>query len=154
MYPILLATHSLFRWFVLLSLLYAIYCAFRGWFGNRPFTQFNNTVRHVTATMAHIQLTLGITIYCISPIIEYFFQNFKDALKIREVRFFGMEHSLMMFFAVVMISVGSAKAKRDGTDREKFRSMALWFTIGLLIILISIPWPFSPLASRPYYRSF
>jgi hypothetical protein len=32
--------------------------------------------------------------------------------------------------------------------------MAIWFTIVLLVIFFSIPWHFSPLTSRPYFRWF
>jgi len=37
-------------------------------------------------------------------------------------------------------------------DKEKFKIMLLWYGIALIIILIAIPWPFSPLANRPYLR--
>jgi len=60
----------------------------------------------------------------------------------------------MMITAIVIISIGSAKAKRKHTDNEKFKTIAIWFTIGLLIILASVPWAFLPFASRPYFRPF
>jgi hypothetical protein len=59
-----------------------------------------------------------------------------------------------MLTAIVLITIGSAKAKRKKQDRDKFRVIALWYTIGLLLILSSIPWAFSPLVSRPYLRGF
>jgi len=65
-----------------------------------------------------------------------------------------MEHSVMMILAITIITLGSAKTKRKQSDKEKFKTMAIWFTIALLIILTSIPWKFSPLASRPYFRTF
>jgi hypothetical protein len=65
-----------------------------------------------------------------------------------------MEHSLMMITATVIITIGSVKAKRRHTDHQKFRAMAIWYTIGLLIILTSVPWAFSPFTSRPYFRTF
>lgn len=154
MNPTLLATHSLVRWLVLLSLLIAIFRAYKGWLSNKPFSKRDNTVRHWTATIAHIQMSLGILLYIISPVIAYFLAHFKNAVHQREFRFFGMEHSLMMLIAVVVITTGSAKAKRVSGDREKFKTMAIWFTIGLFIILTSIPWSFSPLASRPLFRPF
>ena len=154
MYNILLTTHSLFRWLVLVSLLYAIYRNYKGWFYKRPFTKFDNSVRHVTATMAHIQLTLGFGLYLISPVINYFLNNYNSAVKIRDIRFFGMEHSLMMIVAVVIITIGSAKAQRKSTEQEKFKTIAIWFSIGLFIILTSIPWGFFVLPSRPFFRSF
>src|SRR4051812_44239849 len=103
MYSSVLALHSVIRWFVLTSLLYATYRAFRGWKGNKVFTPFDNKVRHYTATIAHIQLIFGVWLYFISPVIDYFLKNFKDAVHQRDVRFFGMEHSLMMLVAIIVI---------------------------------------------------
>jgi len=154
MYANLLTIHSIFRWLVLISLLFAIYRGYRGWLRDKPFSKFDNTVRHWTATISHIQLTLGIWLYFISPLIVYFFSDFSKAIHNRDVRFFGMEHSVMMLLAIVIISLGSAKAKRKPTDREKYKTMALWYTIGLVIILVNIPWSFSPLTSRPDFRMF
>jgi heme A synthase len=154
MYPIVLAIHSLARWFVLTSLLIAIFQAYKGWFTNKPYSKFDNSVRHITATIAHIQLIIGLWLYFISPIIDYFLHNYKEAVHQREIRFFGMEHNLMMLTAIIIITIGSAKAKRKPTDKEKFKTMALWFAVGFLIILLSIPWSFSPLASRPLFRQF
>jgi cytochrome b561 len=154
MYDTLLALHSLIRWLVLASLLVAIFRGYRGWFSNKPFSRFDNSVRQWTATITHIQLVLGICLYFVSPIINYFLHNFKEAVHQREVRFFGMEHNLMMLIAIIIITIGSAKAKRKLTDKEKFKTMAIWYTIGLLVILSSIPWSFSPLAARPNFRAF
>lgn len=154
MYSTLLSLHSLVRWFVLTSLIIAIFIAFKGWFSKKEFSRLDNSVRHWTATIAHIQLIIGLWLYFVSPIIDYFLHNYKEAVHLREIRFFGMEHSLMMITAIVIITIGSTKAKRKQTDTEKFKTMAIWFGIALLIILVSIPWTFSPLASRPYFRPF
>lgn len=154
MFLTLLAFHSLIRWLVLLSLLFAVFRSWQGWRSKRAFSPFDNSVRHWTATIAHIQLVLGVWLYFMSPIVDYFLHNFSDAVHQRELRFFGMEHSLMMITAIAVITTGSAKAKRKQDDNEKFKTMAIWFSIGLFIILISIPWAFSPFTSRPYFRPF
>lgn len=154
MYSTLLPLHSLFRWFVLASLLFAIFRAYNGWLSKKTFSKFDNSVRHWTATIAHIQFIVGLLLYFVSPIIDYFLHNYKEAIHLREIRFFGMEHSLMMMTAIVVITIGSVKAKRKPTDTEKFKTMAIWFSVGLLIILTSIPWSFSPLVSRPNFRVF
>lgn|SRR5690606_11975782 len=152
MYPTLLATHSLVRWAVLVALLTAMGCAYTGWFSKKKFSRFDNAVRHWTATIAHIQLILGLWLYTISPFSNHFLQHFPEAVHQRDFRFFGMEHSLMMIVAVVLITIGSAKAKRKATDSQKFKTMAVWYTISLLIIVASIPWVFSPFTSRPNFR--
>lgn len=154
MYLFLLALHSLIRWLVLFSLLFALYRAYRGWLGKKTYTQFDNLSRLGAATTAHVQLVIGLALYFISPIVRYFLSHFSVAVHEREIRFFGMEHITMMLTAIVIITIGSAKARRKASDKEKFRTMAIWFTIGLLLILSSIPWSFSPLTSRPNVRPF
>lgn len=154
MYAPLLALHSLFRWVVLIALIYSIIRASNGYFRKKVFSKTDNSLRHWTATIVHIQLLLGIGLYSVSPIVNYFLHQYREAVHQREIRFFGMEHSTMMIIAVVIITIGSAKAKRKPTDREKFKTMAIWYSIGLFIILTSIPWPFSPFTGRPYLRPF
>ncbi|AEW02150.1 hypothetical protein A4D02_34295 [Niastella koreensis] len=154
MYQSLLILHSLVRWLVLISLLVAIVRAYRGWLGHRRFLKADNTARVVAATSAHVQLVIGITLYFISPVVRYFLNYFKAAVHQREIRFFGMEHITMMLIAIVLLTIGSAKTKRKTTDQQKFKTMAIWFTIALLIIFLSIPWHFSPFTSRPYFRWF
>jgi cell division protein FtsW (lipid II flippase) len=154
MYSTLLALHSLVRWLVLTSLLLAIFFAYYGWLSKKRFTRMDNAIRHWTATIAHIQLILGLWLYFISPIVAYFLSHFNTAMHERAIRFFGMEHITMMLIGITIITIGSAKAKRKTTDHEKFKTMAIWFTIALLVILSSVPWSFSPLISRPNFRPF
>lgn len=156
MYPEILALHSLFRWLVLISLVFAIYRGYKGWFSKKAFSRFDNAARKWTATIAQIQLAIGILLYSISPLVHYFLQHFKKALPEREVRFFGMEHAIMMITAVIFITIGSSKAKRKSVDKQKYKSMAIWFSIAILIILSSMPLPFSPppFVQRPFFRTF
>lgn len=154
MYYILLVLHSAVRWLVLVSLLLAIYRAYRGWLLKKPYTSFDHRVRVTTATFAYLQLLIGLWLYFISPVVRYFLKHTGQAIHLREIRFFGMEHVTMMLTAIVIITIGSAKAKRKAAGTEKFRTMAIWFTIGLFLILSSIPWSFSPLIHRPLFRWF
>lgn len=139
---------------MLASLLISIFSAYRGWFLHKSYTQKDNLIRIITLIIAHTQLIIGLWLYFISPIVNYFMHNFKDAVHNRQIRFFGMEHVTMMITAIILITIGAAKAKRAVTDQQKFKTTAIWFTIGLLVILSSVPWSFSPLISRPLFRSF
>lgn len=154
MYVSLLFFHSIFRWLVLPGLLFGIVRGVRGWSGQQPFTRMDDMIRHVTATIAHIQLMIGYVLYFNSPLIQYFRSNFSEAIHQPDLLFFGLIHITLMTLAIVVITIGSAAAKRQETARGKFRTMAIWFTAALIIIFIAIPWPFSPLAHRPYLRLF
>jgi len=152
MYTTLTFYHSIMRWLVLSSLLYAIYRAYKGYTMNYPFSKMDNSIRHWTATIAHIQLVIGIILYTQSPIISYFWHNFNKANQNLDTAFFGLIHIILMLTAIILITIGSALSKRKTTDKEKFKTMLFWFLFSLVIIFIAIPWPFSPLANRPYFR--
>lgn len=155
MYSFLLSSHSLIRWLVLATVLTTLVRSYYAWFSNKPFTKSDDTFRFVTLSVVHIQATLGLVLYFISPIIKYFFSNFKEAVHEKEFRFFGMEHSLMMLAAVILISIASISCKKQSTDLKKFKVLAIWFSIAVLIILFSIPWNFGEItANRPWIRSF
>ena len=154
MYTTILTLHSIFRWLVLALLMAAIVRAYIGWLGKQEFTNRDNLLRQATASIAHIQLVMGLWLYSVSPLIDYFLRHYKDAVHMRQIRFFGMEHSLMMLVAIIIITIGSVKAKRKTTDIARFKTMAIWFTIGLVVIVANVPWPFSPLVARPWLRLF
>jgi uncharacterized membrane protein YozB (DUF420 family) len=154
MYSFLLSLHSLFRWLVLISLLYAIFRAYKGYRFTSPFTKRDNAIRHWTATIAHMQLMIGVVLYTQSPLIKYFFSPAKHENQNTEPLFFALIHLAIMIVAIVVISIGSALAKRKGSDQEKFSTMLYWFAMALVLIFLAIPWPFSPFAYRPYLRSF
>ena len=154
MYTTILFLHSFWRWLVLLSLVYAIYRGASGWLGNKLFTGTDNTARHVTATIAHVQLALGYILYFISPLVIYFRSYFSESSNQPELRFFGIIHIAFMTLAIILITIGSSLAKRADADISKFRIMTIFFFIALLLIVAAIPWPFSPFANRPYFRPF
>lgn len=154
MYQTLLILHSMNRWLVVTSLVYGIWIAIAGIRSEKVFSTSDNKVRHLTATISHIQLLIGLCLYMISPIVKIHVAETVDGGIVSEPTFFRVVHLGMMAVSVVLITIGSAKAKRVETDRLKFLTMLIWFSVALLIILIAIPWPFSPLASRPYFRSF
>lgn len=152
MYQALTFIHSSVRWFVVISLVYAIVRAWHGYLKGRTFTKADNTVRHWTATIAHVQLVIGMIFYTQSPVIRYFLKNFKEEVADWAVGFYGLVHPILMLVAIVLITIGSAMAKRKPSSKEQFRTMLIWFSVAFLIIFIAIPWPFSPLANRPYFR--
>ncbi|PUZ28094.1 hypothetical protein DCC81_01015 [Chitinophaga parva] len=154
MYVFLLFLHNALRWLVLASLVTVCWRGFRGWWGRRSFTALDERIRHITATIAHCQLAIGYILYFNSPVVAYFRAHANEALPSFAFRFFGIIHIALMTLAVIVITIGASIAKRRQEDAARFRIMAICCTLALLIIFCAIPWPFSPLAQRPYFRNF
>lgn len=154
MYPTVLTLHSAARWLVLLSLLYALGRAWRGYATHAPFTAVDNAVRHWTATLAHLQLLLGMALYITSPVVRANFGVLKQNGLVLDAAFFSLLHPLLMLGAIVLVTIGSALARRRATARAQFGTLLRWYGAALLLILLFIPWPFSPLAGRALFRAF
>ncbi|MCE7063346.1 hypothetical protein [Dyadobacter sp. CY343] len=152
LYAILLLLHSLFRWLVLASLLVSIGTAYQGFSGRKLFTATANKIRHWTATIAHIQLILGACLYFESPIVKLVSPDTGSGWAQDQPFFFRYIHAGMMIIAIIVITIGSAKSKRMKTDQQKYQTMFRFFLAALVILLLAIPWPFSPFVARPYFR--
>ncbi len=152
MYPTLLFLHNYMRWLVLLALIVAIIIAVKGLRENKKFSRSDNLIRHWSATLLHIQLIIGVLLYIKGPTAIFFWKNLNRVGNSWELLFFGVGHIFFMLVAIVLVTIGSAKAKRKVIDKDKYKTILIWYLIALIVILIAIPWPFSPLASRPYFR--
>jgi L-asparagine transporter-like permease len=57
------------------------------------------------------------------------------------VRFWAVEHMSGMLIGIILITIGRARGKRKDTDLAKHKTFAIFYIIGLIIILAMIPWP-------------
>jgi asparagine N-glycosylation enzyme membrane subunit Stt3 len=128
---ILKSAHSGWRYIVIVLLLVSIATAISGWLGKKPYTEGNRKLNVFTLISAHIQLLLGLILY---------FMNswYKVDSSVALGRYWKMEHISMMIFAVILITVGNARSKRFDSALVKHRTIAIYFTLGILIIFGAI----------------
>jgi membrane protein DedA with SNARE-associated domain len=91
----------------------------------------------------HAQLVLGLILYFISPYVNFASGVMKDKI----LRFYTIEHFVGMILAIVLITIGYSRAKRQNEAGAKFRTHYVYYLLGLIIILLSIPWPFRDLGA-------
>jgi hypothetical protein len=53
-----------------------------------------------------------------------------------------MEHISLMIIAIILVTIGHSKSKKGSTPADKFKPIKLWYVVGLILIIASIPWPF------------
>jgi hypothetical protein len=141
MYTTLLHIHSITRWLILISIFIAIILAYSGWFSGRKWKNFDNVAGLLLVIIADIQLLFGFLLYFVySPFSKAAFSDFGAAMKEQELRFYAVEHSLLMLLAVIMVHVGRSKTKKAGNTINKFKISAIYYTIALIVILAAIPW--------------
>ena len=55
-------------------------------------------------------------------------------------RLLALEHPVINIVAIVLITIGWSRHKKFEEDNKKFRSIAVFYGLGLLFILSRIPW--------------
>ncbi len=136
MYGILFQAHSGLRFIVFFALVIAMILAFIGWFGNKPYSKGNRILNLITLISTHLQIVLGLVLYFYSPYVK--FSNMAATMKDSTLRYWTVEHIAMMIVAAVLITIGNAKSKRGLNDTAKHRSVAIFFGLALLIIIVAI----------------
>lgn len=150
---IVLVIHNLLRWAVLLFGVWTLINALTGVFSKRNYTANDNRSNLFFMISCDIQLLIGLILYFSNS----WFDRLKDLgsnMKDPYNRFFTIEHMSLMLIAWILVHVGRASVKRAGTDIAKHKRMLLFFGIALLLILVSIPWPFREVIGKPYFRLF
>lgn len=137
--------HGYWAYLVLLILLLASLNAIIKYFSNQPFGAKDFRVSLFGLIVTHIQILIGLLLYFAHPTLG--FASFlrddlttADIMGNSELRLFAVEHPLIMLIAVILITIGYSKHKKQLTSKGKFKMLAIFYTIGLMLILSRIPW--------------
>jgi Na+-driven multidrug efflux pump len=142
---IILAIHNILRWVVLVLGILALVIAYRGWLGRRSYEKSDRMPGLLYTISLDIQVLLGLILYFGRGWINSLTGgNLMDVP--HEVRFFAVEHILVMVLAMIAAHVASVLARRAPEAWLKHRRAAIWFTVSFLLVLVGIPWwrPFFP----------
>ena len=136
----LIHLHNALRWVVLIAGVVAIVKAILNASAGKPYQKGAGTV---FVASLHLDLVLGIGIYFgVSGLAASFRADPGAAMKVAALRFYGMEHLLLMVAAVVVATVGSARSKRARDETSKNKSARTFFLVAMVLLLLGIPWPF------------
>ena len=152
MYSLVLNVHSWMRWVVIATCLWSILRAVMA--GGRPWTPADARASRLFMLTLDIQVLLGLLLYLVlSPFTRQALGDIGAAMKVSALRFFLVEHLFGMLIAVALTHVGIAKIRRASGDARRHRTALIFFSLALLAIFASIPWPGMP-AGRPLFRIY
>lgn len=142
MYNAILHLHSGLRWVVLILLLVVVYRSLTA--GKRPFNDMDRKYGLFTMIVCDIMLLIGVYQWLAGGwgLSSFQHQDMKVVMQNATMRFFAIEHPIGMLIAIIMVHIGKSYAKKTIPDPVKHKRTLLFFGLALLIILISLPWPF------------
>ena len=137
MYTGLVHLHNLLRWVIVITLIWSLLNAFKGKNGKETL---------IMLISSHVMLLIGLVQWFGG---EWGLKQIKnlgmgEAMKNAAVRFFAVEHALMMVIAVVLMTIAhrSAKATKPNTK---------WLLLAALVIIVLMmpgPWRNNPAIQR------
>jgi hypothetical protein len=149
----LLVIHNLLRWLIIIFGIWTVLSAVSGLAGKREFTSSDGRSNFFFMLGMDIQFLVGLGLYFTGEWFEQL-KHLGDAMKDAKLRFFTMEHELMMIIALILVHAGRVMVKKAPLSSAKFKKGLLFFGIALLLILFTTPWPFREVVARPWFRWF
>lgn len=148
----LLHLHNLLRWVILVLLVLSVLQSYNSWKSGKTFTAGDKKIWLFTTISAHITLLLGLYQWTLGRFGLFTFVKPEGVSMMKDatLRFYQMEHPVTMILAIVLITLGYGMSKKSVSDADKFKKAFRYFLVALILILISIPWPFREIG-RPLF---
>lgn len=131
--------HSGLAYLVLIALIVVIVLMLIGSLSGKEFSEKDRKIALVAFILSHIQLVVGLILYFISPIGLNLLKS-GGAMSDPAARLTALEHPLINIVAIVVITIGYSRAKKLVESRARFRSIYMFYAVGLVLILSRIPW--------------
>ena len=130
--------HSYWAYLVLIVLVLATANALIKFFGDKEFDAKDFRISLFALITMHIQLLLGIILYFTKG---YFDENsMGEIMHSDSLRKLALEHPLTMIIAVTLVTIGYSKHKKKLVSKPKFKMLAIFYSIALVLVLYMIPW--------------
>ena len=153
MYDAALYAHSWLRWIILLLGLVVVARAISGRSSGRRWTAADDRLGAAFTGALNLQMLIGLTVYfALSPITKEGIRDIGGAMANTGLRFWTVEHPVGMIAAIAVAHIGRGRIRKTSDAVRRHRTALIFFTIALILIVISIPWPGRPIIGRPLFR--
>ena len=141
MYNTVQTLHSYWAYLVLLILILATFNALIKFFGKKEYHAKDFRLSLFTLIVMHIQLLIGIVLFFVSDYLSLISEmGMGSIMKNSSLRSNIIEHPITMILVVILITIGYSKHKKKLTSTSKFKTIAIFYTLSLLLVLAKIPW--------------
>ncbi|WP_181897618.1 hypothetical protein [Winogradskyella eximia] len=134
--------HSKWAYLVLLVLVLATFNALIKFFGDKEFDAKDFRISLFALITMHIQLLIGIVLFFMKDYFSTIEQigGMGELMANKALRNLVVEHPLTMIIAVALVTIGYSKHKKKLTSKPKFKLLAIFYTLALVLVLAKIPW--------------
>ncbi len=151
MYQGLLHLHNFLRWVIIILAVVAIIRSLTRMTSGKQFTNGDKKIGLFLMIAAHVILLIGLYQWIAGPwgLRNILNIGMGEVMKDRVFRFWGIEHMTGMLVAIILITIGRGIGKKNLSDKVKHRKTFWFYVVALLIIMVTVPWPFREGIGRP-----
>lgn len=132
--------HSYWAYLVLIVLVLATLNALIKTFGVKEYSAKDFRISLFALIVSHIHLLIGFILYFTSPRFELWSELGGGVMSNSLARLYLVEHPLINIIGVALITIGYSKHKKKLTSNGKLKTLAIFYTIALVLFLSRIPW--------------
>jgi len=133
--------HSYLAYLVLVVLILAVLKSLIGYFGKKDYDAKAFRVSLFTLIVSHIQLLIGLLLYFTSARFGLWSDlGVGEVMKNADIRLYLVEHPTINILAVALITIGYSKHKKKLVSGPKYKTVAVFYTTALILIVSRIPW--------------
>lgn len=140
MYNTVLNLHSYWAFLVIVVLVIAVVNALIKSVGAKEYSAKDFRISLFTLIISHIQLLIGIVLYFVSPRFQLWGELGGGVMGNSLARLYLVEHPFVNIIAIALITIGYSKHKKKLTSKGKLKTIAIFYTIALVLLLSRIPW--------------
>lgn len=132
--------HSYWAYIVLIVLVIAVVKSVLGLVQKKEFTHNEFRLGLFTLITSHIQLLIGLAWYFMSPWYKALQADPGAVMKDSATRLLAVEHPITMIIAIVLITIGWSRHKKQVKSEAKFKTFTIFYGLALVLVLTRIPW--------------
>ncbi len=125
--------HAIWRWVMLAAGALVVLKALIGWLGRQPWARLDDQLGMIYTMVVDIQFLIGLVLWFIGP---FNFRQLSVAMGNPLLRFYLLEHPILMIVALALAHMGRGRSRTAGTDIKKHRIALLFYGLSFLVIVL------------------
>ena len=139
LYPIVKHIHSVISVTFLIAAVWLIYRSIKGITKSISYSQLDKILSYVFLVNMYLQLIFGLILFTNFGSFQGFnYIGTGNEELVVSKRLWPIEHIVLMIFALFIANLGLIFSSKSGTDRDKHSKILLYYSISMLLIIVSL----------------
>jgi uncharacterized membrane protein YozB (DUF420 family) len=136
-YDLVINSHIFVSTVFILIAITVLVLSIRGWRQGKAYTKVDSNISIIFLIFLYVQLILGLLLYFVLGDNSGGANSLEEAAKQMSIRFWALEHFVIMIFALFLSQLGWVFIRKSRLDINKHKNTLFYFGISIFLIIIS-----------------